>query len=141
MIVKLELELDIQFLDEDLGNPADGDPMWHRMRASAMEAVTKELDHAELKGFVHDLGSLTSLAVIGVKLLGDEPQNVPLRKLREILDDVEPQLVIRNGQIYLPNGQKPAFHGFNEGEPVFVVNQNLMRELTDARRLMAAWAS
>lgn len=55
--------LDIEFGDEDVGDPVAGDPLEDRMKASAVEAVTNKLRAGESNGFTHDMGTITCISV------------------------------------------------------------------------------
>jgi len=69
MKVDLLVHMSIEFCDEDLGDPAAGDPLNSRMRESVLEAVTEALVHAENRGYSHDMETLTSLGVLSVELV------------------------------------------------------------------------
>lgn len=62
MKVKITLELDINFDDEDTGDPAIGDPLETRMVTSSKEAVANAMEQAAAVGFNHDLSGITTIS-------------------------------------------------------------------------------
>jgi hypothetical protein len=73
MLVSLTVLADIRLLDDDLGDPATGDPLEDRMQQSAREAVANALELSELNGFSHDMEPLTSLQILHVEVAASIP--------------------------------------------------------------------
>lgn len=67
MKVRVEVILDVEFCDEDLGDPKRGDPLEARILDSVEEAVRNVLHHAQANGFPHDMEAELSLMVSEVR--------------------------------------------------------------------------
>jgi hypothetical protein len=63
MKVKIEVVLDVELCDDDLGDPKPGDPFEDRILDSVHEAVSNVLYHAQGNGFPHDLEAELSVMV------------------------------------------------------------------------------
>jgi hypothetical protein len=66
MKVKIEVVLDVEFCEEDLGDPKPGDPIEDRILDSVQEAVSNALHAAQANGFSHDLEDELSVMVSNV---------------------------------------------------------------------------
>ncbi len=67
MIVDMTVRVQIELDEDGVGDPAPGDPLEHRMLASAKEAVSNAVSYGESVGFEHDLASLTSVGFVDVQ--------------------------------------------------------------------------
>ena len=68
MTVDMTIRIQIDFDDADVGDPAPGDPLEHRMLAAAQEAVSNALSFIEDNaGYEHDLATLASVGFAGVQ--------------------------------------------------------------------------
>lgn len=65
MRIKIKVKASIELAD-GTPDPLPNDPLYHRMRESAVEAVRNALSKGELDGFTHDLDTITSLEIIAV---------------------------------------------------------------------------
>jgi hypothetical protein len=66
MNVRIEVVLDVEPCDDDLGEPKPGDPWECRILDSVQEAVRNVLHHAQGNGFPHDLEAVLSITVSDV---------------------------------------------------------------------------
>lgn len=61
MKVKVVVMLNVDWQDEDLGTPKEGDPLEERIEASVKEAVWTALWMGRDNGFDHDMEDLISI--------------------------------------------------------------------------------
>jgi hypothetical protein len=66
MLVEVKVMVNVKFQDEDLGDPAKGDPLEQRIVDSVSEALEEALERQEAEGYNHDMEDELSLAVIRV---------------------------------------------------------------------------
>lgn len=74
----LELTVTLRLVfDDGTPDPVRNDPLEHRMKQAAHDAVKCALDTADEDGFVHDLSELAGLQIVNVsealRLSADEP--------------------------------------------------------------------
>lgn len=61
MKVCVKVMVDVDWCDEDLGTPKEGDPLSDRVEATIEEAVMNALYYARDNGFDHDMEEVVSI--------------------------------------------------------------------------------
>ena len=64
----VEIQVEIELIDEDAGDPEIGDPLSDRMMSSVREAITNSLQHSYEEGFSHEMEDITAISFDGVSV-------------------------------------------------------------------------